>query len=80
MTEFVAKLRVIFTAAVTYLTLGVTIVTIFAEEIAAMLPVGAAEDLTQWALIAVGWLTAAITIIRRVSPVLPDERGILPQS
>lgn len=79
MTDFAAKVRVVLTAAVTYLTLAVTVITIFAEEIASVLPEGVAETVGMYGVTAVAWITVAISIIRRVSPVLPEERGILPQ-
>jgi hypothetical protein len=72
----IARLKVILTAAPTYLTSAAAIVTIFASEIAEIIP-GQAEGITEGAVVVVGVLTVAINIIRRVTPVLPSERGLL---
>lgn len=73
-----AKIKVIASSAVTWLTFAVMALTMFSEEIAAVLPTD--TDVTAWIAKAVVWLGAAIAIIRRVTPVIPEERGILPQS
>lgn len=73
----IERIRVVAGAAVTWLTFAATALTIFAEEIAAVFPDGGAEDATVWILRAVAWLGAAVAIIRRVTPVLPDQRGVL---
>lgn len=76
--DAIARIKVVLTAAVTWLVLASTIVTILSEEIATVLPAGAATDVGAVALKVVAVLGAAVTIIRRVTPVLPDERGLLP--
>lgn len=76
--QLVPKIKVIASSAVTWLTFAVVVLTMFSEEIAALLP--AESDVTTWIATAVVWLSAAIAIIRRVTPVIPEERGILPQS
>lgn len=78
--EIVQRVKVILGAAVTWLTAAGLILTIFAEEIASVAPAGAAEDVTVWLVRIVAWIGAAVTIIRRVTPVLPEERGVLPVS
>lgn len=65
-----ARLKVILTAAVTYLVLAATVLTIVSESLPAA-PGTIAKVLA--------WLGTAVLIIRRVTPVLPDERGVLPQ-
>lgn len=80
MKELWAKVVVVLKAAPTWLTAASAVIIIFSEEIGAVLPAGTAETVGQWAAIAVGWLGAAVSIIRRVTPVLPDERGILPKA
>jgi hypothetical protein len=79
MSDFLLKVRVVLTAAPTWITAAATLVTIFSEEIGGLLPAGAAESLASAGAIVLAWLGAAINIIRRVTPVLPEERGILPQ-
>lgn len=78
MSAFLARVRVVLTAAVTWLTAIAAVVPFIADDIAAQLPEGAAEQVTKYALLAVAWLGAAVSIIRRVTPVLPQERGVLP--
>ena len=65
-----ARVRVVLTSLVTYLLIASSILTIVAEE----LPGPAAE----WIGRAVVWLATAVTIIRRVTPVLPEDRGLVP--
>lgn len=80
MKKLAARIRVILTAAPTWLVFAALTVQIVTEEISKILPAG-------WAarVVAIGGavgaiIGAAIAIIRRVSPVLPAERGILPRS
>lgn len=75
--KVLARIRVVLTAAPTYLTALAVILTIFADEITELLPEGPAGQLSDWVVIVTGWLTAAVNIIRRVTPVIPDERGLL---
>lgn len=72
------RIVVILKAAPTWLVAASTFIAIFSEEIVAVLPDSLDATVAEWTTIAVGWLGAAIVIIRRVTPVLPDERGILP--
>lgn len=77
MSGFLARVRTVLTAAPTYLTALAVIISIFSEEISTLLPEGPAGQVSHWAVVAVGWLGAAVTIIRRVTPVIPDERGLI---
>lgn len=70
------KLKTLFTALPTYLVALSAVVTILSQEIASVLPTGAAEDVGRIALIVVGVLGAAVNIVRRVTPVLPADRGL----
>jgi hypothetical protein len=65
------RARVVLTAAPSYLVAASTAVTIVMEEVDA-------PGVAKYGAIAVGALGAAIAIIRRVTPVLPDDRGLLP--
>lgn len=78
MKKFWERVKVVWRAAPTWLTGASVVVGVVAEEIADVLPAGAAEDVGHVALVVVAWLGAAIGIIRRVTPVPPEERGILP--
>jgi hypothetical protein len=66
-----ARALVVIKAAPTWLTMVATVVTIVSTSVG--IPVVASVG----ASIAAA-LTTAVLIIRRVTPVLPDERGILP--
>ena len=73
MTKFIARLRVVATAAPTILTgLAIAVVTI-GDQIGQDWPAA-----PMWAGKIAVWLTAATAIIRRVMPVAKNQRGILP--
>lgn len=72
-----AKLRVILTAAVTWLVVLGTIVASVMQIVAQHAPEGWENALKILGVIA-GIVVSATTIIRRVTEVLPEERGILP--
>lgn len=71
----IARLKVIASAAVTWLIAASVLVSAAAPQIAELFPTRA-EDITTWAARVVGWLAAAVLVIRRVSPVPADERGV----
>ena len=73
-----ARLKVILGSWVTYLTAASSVVVILADEIAKVLPAGYADDVGRWGLVAVAVIGAIVSIIRRVTPVIPEDRGILP--
>lgn len=75
--EFGQRVAVVLKAAPTYLVAISTAITIFSEEIVKILPDEWDLTVARWATIAVGFLGAVITIIRRVTPVLPADRGLL---
>ena len=80
MDDIIAKIRVISKAAVTLLTLIMGLLVTLSEQIAEVFPGDTGENIGMWLIRAVAWLGAAIAIIRRVSPVEADQRGILPVS
>lgn len=77
MTETLARVRVVATSAVTWLQVVAAVLVIAAEEIAKAVP-EISDDVTTVVVRVVAVLGAAVAIIRRVTPVLPDERGLLP--
>lgn len=79
MQAFIERVKVVLSAAVTWIVLASSIVTIFAEEIAKVAAEGTAATVTRVAVRVVSILGAAVAIIRRVTPVLPEERGVLPK-
>lgn len=78
MRKLLARIRVILTAAPTWLVFAALTVPIVTEEVAKVLPASWAERVVTIGGYVVGWLGAAIAIVRRVTTVLPSERGILP--
>lgn len=78
MSKIVAKVKVVLSAAVTWITVAFGVVVIVSDEAVKVLPAGAAETVAGVAVRVVAVLGAAVAIIRRVTPVLPDERGLLP--
>ena len=78
MTNLIARAKVILTAAVTYIVIASTVLTVAAEEIGKVFTDGQAAQVLTIITRILAALAAAVSIIRRVTPVLPDERGILP--
>lgn len=64
------RVRVVLSAAVTWLVFAATVVTIVLQEV----DVPAVTRFGGYALTVIG---VAVAIIRRVTPVLPSERGVL---
>jgi hypothetical protein len=77
MRKLFACVRVVLTAAPTYLTGAATAIAFAKDEIAETFP-AAAEPVARWAVPVAAGLLCAARIIRRVTPVLPEERGLLP--
>lgn len=75
-----ARAQVILRAAPTWIGGAAIVVTVAADEVAKVLPTHAAETVGSVAVQVLAWLGAAVAIIRRVTPVRPEERGILPTS
>lgn len=73
----IARLRVLLKAAPTWLTAAAVIVATLRDTIAEQFP-GVAEDVAAVAAPVLAVITAALLIVRRVAPVLPEERGLLP--
>lgn len=74
--RLIARTRVILTAAVTWLVIGGSVLTMLAGELATA---GLAPEWTDWLVKVAGWTATAVLIIRRVSPVTETERGVLPK-
>lgn len=77
MNDFIERAKVITSAAVTWLTFTALVLTVAADEIGQLAPDGTGQDVTTFLIRVAAWLGAAVSIIRRVTPVAPDERGIL---
>lgn len=79
MSSFLDRVKVIATSAVTWLTLAAAAIPRIADEIADEVPTQYADDVVRWGGSAAGWLLAAVAIIRIVTPVAKNLRGITPQ-
>lgn len=70
------KVKAVLTSIVTYITIIQAVLVILAEEIAGVFADGDAETVIN-VIIRIGVvLTAVVSIIRRVTPVLPQQRGL----
>lgn len=72
------RARVIAASVVTWLTLAAALAPFVASRIAEVAPDGVATTVTRWAITLVAVLNAAIAIIRRVTPVPAEYRGVVP--
>lgn len=78
-TKVVAVVKVVVTAAPTYLAAAALAIPEIAHQIGTIFP-GAAERITADGLTTVGVIGAVLAVIARVTPVLKAERGILPKA
>ena len=75
LTRIIDWLKVVLRAAPTWIALALAVLTLVLTQLEA-------EGLTEaarWVALAIGWLTAAGNIVRRVTPVAANERGVLPR-
>lgn len=79
MKNLLQKIKVVLTAAPTYMTAAAVVVTEVSSEVAQLLP-EQAEEIGAVSFTVVAWITASVRIVRRVTPVLPEARGLLPQT
>jgi len=74
------RARVVMTSIVTWLTMAAVLLGVLASALQeADLPFvgGAVETFVGWAAVIGGALAGAILVLRRLTAVLPDERGLL---
>lgn len=71
MNDLSERLKVLLSAAPTYLIIISGVLTALAEEL---------PDAPRWIVTVAAWLATAVLIIRRVTPVPPAERGLLPKT
>lgn len=76
MSDLLARARVVVRAAPTWLTAVSVVLTAAAGEISRLAPDGG-QDVVRWLVTVAAWLASAVLVIRRVTPVPADERGIL---
>lgn len=77
--KILERIRVLLTAAPTYLTAAAVVVAAVAEEIGEAFP-GVDGTVAGWAAPVLAGIAAIIAIVRRVSPVVAAERGLLPSA
>lgn len=73
-----ARIGVFLNAAVSYLTLITVALVAFSGQIGAMFPGETGENVATWVVRILSWIAGTVLIIRRVSPVAVDDRGMLP--
>lgn len=73
---FVARVRVVLNAAPLYLVGAATAVTVVTEEVSKQFP-GAAGPLVHYTGPVLAALAAVVAIVRRVTPVSKEDRGLL---
>lgn len=78
MSKLVARVKVLLKAAPTYLVAAGAVVTIVADEVAKALPTGWQDNALQIGGAVVPVIAAATAIVRRVTPVVEHQRGLLP--
>tara|TARA_R110000772_G_scaffold36981_8_gene88108 strand:+ start:201 stop:431 length:231 start_codon:yes stop_codon:yes gene_type:complete len=71
-------IRVFLTSAPTYLGLAAVVIGILLDELLPLLPDHLAAQVAGVAASILAILAAVGMVIRRVTPVLPEDRGILP--
>lgn len=77
MSKFIARIKVLATAVNTWLVAAALIAPIIISEVAQELPSDKAEAFTKWGGKVVAWIGAAIAIVRRSTPVIKSQRGLL---
>lgn len=83
MTEIIIKARTLATAAVTWFIIGGAVLTAVAQALTtaatdAALEVAWVDTVTQWCTVAAGALITVAAVVRRVTEVIPEHRGLLP--
>lgn len=76
MNNLLERIKVLLTAAVTWLVVLGGVLTIVIAQLTPVL--GVDDPIILWLTGAVVWIAILVQIIRRVTPVLPSARGILP--
>lgn len=77
MTGFVKRVRVLLRAAPTWLVGAAIVVSSFSEEVGSRFP-GSSDEIAAVAGPVLAGIAAAVAIVRRVTPVVAAERGLLP--
>ena len=78
-TKFVEGAKVVLKAAPLWISAALAFVTLVVTDVVPLLPDAWQGNVLSVTGTVIAVLTAALTIVRRVTPVEPDQRGILPQ-
>jgi hypothetical protein len=78
MSKLIARIRVLLKAAPAQLVAATSVVTIVVDETGKVLPHGWQDNAAQIGGVVLIVLGAATAIVRRVTPVIESERGLLP--
>ena len=78
MSPLIARLKVIVTALPTYLAIVVLAAPMVAQSASEVLPTPWSQRVTALCLTAAAAAASAIALIRRVTPVINTQRGLLP--
>lgn len=83
MPEFMIKARTLATAALTWIIIAGAVLTAVAQALTtaatdAALEVAWVDTVTQWATVAAGTLATIAAVVRRVTEVIPEQRGLTP--
>lgn len=79
MSKLLDRAAVLAGTFVTYVLAAAVGVTAAADEIASAAPDGG-ETAVAWLVRVASWLAAAVAVVRQVTPVDKDQRGLLPPS
>lgn len=83
MPELMIKARTLATAALTWIIIAGAVLTAVAQALTtaatdAALEVAWVDTVTQWATVAAGALATIAAVVRRVTEVIPEQRGLTP--
>jgi hypothetical protein len=78
MADFLTRVKVVLGNISTWLIAAAAVISIFAEEIVKVLPEDWEGSVSQAVVVILGVITAAVAIIRRVTPVIGEQQGLLP--
>jgi cytochrome c biogenesis factor len=72
------KVKTLLTSAVSYITLAIVVLTAATPYVANLVDGETAEVVVEWSARAITFLGGVVLIVRRVTPVPPEERGLTP--
>lgn len=81
--ELLVKARTLATAALTWIIIAGAVLTAIAQALTtaatdAAIEIVWVDTVTQWLTIAIGTLATIAAVVRRVTEVIPEHRGLIP--